>query len=479
MTAITSPRRAGIVLPLGGLLLGAVLGGSAAADPLDPFGTHSVLERGDSGHLDPLGRECRLRNAPLSLPAAVEFALCRSPATRAAWAAAHQQAAALGVAESAWLPTLTGTGSETWTNGDRVDPVLGPVVATEHTSDVAVNLSWTLFDFGARGGRIASARRLLDASAATANRATQQTVLGVVQSYYSVVAADASLIAAKTTEAASARSLDVARGRRDAGIATRADVLQAETAFDQAVLTRVQVESGTHTTRGALAVAIGLTADQALVLDPDPVPREVPALTGRMAELIAAAERQRPDLAAARAQRDAAEADVTVARAAGRPSITIGAGHDYAHIPGYPRQNYNTVGINLTVPLFSGFSTTYGVRQALAALEVREANAEQIRLAVSQDVWNAYYTLASANQQLQATAALTKAAAESEEVALGRYENGVGTILDVLTAQTASASARQQRVAAELGWQVARAELVLALGRLSGAEPLASGAASP
>jgi len=186
------------------------------------------------------------------------------------------------------------------------------------------------------------------------------------------------------------------------------------------------------------------------------------------------AVRQRPDLKAARAERDAALEDITVARAAGRPSISISAGHTTLNQTGTSTLNSGQIGINVTVPIFTGFSVAYGVRQAQAVLQQREANAEQIRLNVSLDVWNGYYSLDSANQQLGTTATLVKTATNNQEVALGRYQAGVGTIIDLLTAQTAAASARQVRITAELNWEVARAQLALALGRLSGAEPLTS-----
>lgn len=187
---------------------------------------------------------------------------------------------------------------------------------------------------------------------------------------------------------------------------------------------------------------------------------------------MAEAARQRPDLAAARAERDAAAANVTIARAAGRPSISIAAGRTTISQTGIPTQNYGQVGINITVPIFTGFAVGYGVRQAQAALESREVNVEQIRLNVTLDVWNAYYSLDSANQQLVITGTLTSTAQSNQDVAVGRYQSGVGTIIDLLTAQTAAATARQLRISAELNWEVARAQLALALGRLSGAEPL-------
>lgn len=450
---------------------------AVAASLADPFGTRDGIAPRSGGLEDPGSRECPAPASSLTLAAAIDLALCRNPATRAGWAGARQQAAGLGIAESAWLPSLTASGAENWTDNPRTS--LTPGDGLRRSADAALSLSWTLFDFGGRESRIASARHLLEAAAGSAGSVAQQTVLLTVQNFYGVVAAQAALAAAHSAEEAAQRSLDVARGRRDAGVATRADVLQAETAFGQALLTRVQADGALAAARGSLAVTLGAPADLPLHLESAPVPTDVPVLTRKVSDLMAEAARQRPDLAAAMAQRDAAAADVTSARATGRPSISVGASRNFVQTPGLPNDNYNAIGLNFTWPLFNGFNTTYRVRQAEAALAAREANADQVRLAVSLDVWNGYAGLESAGEQLKATQALLASAIENEQVALGRYQAGVGTIVDVLTAQSALAAARQQRISAERGWQVARAQLALALGRLTSAEPLANAGVEP
>ena len=455
-------------------------GGSAAAGTLlsDPLDTRAALSRGSYGFADPGARDCALPGGPLTLGEAVDLALCRNPATRGAWAAARQQAAALGIAEASRLPSVTATGSENWIRGPRLASTGVLLEPEQRTADAALELSLTLFDFGGRRARVASARALLDAASASASSVSQQVVLAAVEAYYGVVAADGAFGAAKSAEAAAAHSLEVARGRREAGVATRADVLQAETAFDQAVLTRVQAAGTLKGAHGGLAVTLGAAADRNFELAADPVPAEVPVLSAKIGDLMAEAARQRPDLAAAESARAAAEADVTVARATGRPTLSVGAARNFVQTPGSPNQNYNTLALSVTVPIFTGFDTTYRVRAAQATLAAREANAEQIRLQVSLDVWKAYAELDSASQQLKATSALLASARENEEVALGRYQAGVGTIVDVLTAQSAAAGARQQRIGAEQAWQVARAELALSIGRLTSAEPLATAGAA-
>ena len=470
---------------LGAVLVGAALNNAAAADPMsdffqpDAFHTGKALQKRTLDLNDPLGRDCPLPAAPLTLSAAVDLALCRNPATRSSWAAARQQAAALGGAESAWLPSVSATGSETRTYGTHVDVNGNTVSNSQDTRDAALTLSWTLYDFGGIHANVKANSLLLDAAADTLNSVSQQTVLNVVQSYYGVVAADAAVVAAKSAEAAYGRSVEIADALQKGGAASLSDVLQAQTAYDQAVLTRVQYEYAAASARGTLSVAVGSPADQPLKLDAQPVPASAPALTARMSDLMAEAKRQRPDLAAAFAQRDAAEANVTVARAVGRPTISIQANRSGSNTPGVTNQNYSQVGIYVTVPIFTGFKVDYGVRQAQAALESSEVNVDKIRLQVSSDVWNAYYSLNSANQQLTATATLVKTADQNQQVALGRYQAGVGTILDLLTAQAAAANAAQARISAELAWETARGQLALALGHLSRTEPLVSDPALP
>lgn len=446
----------------------------SAGTPFDPFRTDSALHRDTAGYNDPYGLDCAIPGGALTFPAAVNLALCRNPQTRGAWATAHSQAAALGGAESAWVPSLSVTGGESRYFGEHAD-LTGNIVDTpQDTRDVTATLAWTIYDFGNRSGRIKSARSLMDAAAATATSVAQQTVRAVALAYYGAVADDALLVAAKSTEEITGHSLDIARGLQQGGAGTRADVLQAETAHGQAVLARIQADATAKTARGTLAITLGLTADEGFRLEPEGIPSEIPAFTARMADLMAEAARQRPDLKAAQFQRDAAEANITVARATGRPSIAFGALHNFTSTTDVQNENYNQIGITIKWPLFTGFATSYSVRQAQAALQVQEANLEQVGLTVTQDVWSSYYNLDSANQQLAVTAALSKTADDNMEVALGRYQAGVGSIVDVLTAQSAAASSRQLRINAELGWKVARAALALALGRLTSAEPLSN-----
>jgi outer membrane protein len=262
-----------VIATLVSVAIGAPVGADPRSDTFQPdaFRTGAALRERTPGLSDPLGRECPLPANTLTLALAVDVALCRNPATRSAWASAHLEAAALGSAESAWLPTISATDSESRSYGKHVD-VTGEILSTpQNSNDAALTLAWTLYDFGGRSGRIRSARYLLDAAAEIASSTVQQTVFNVVQDFYGVVAGDAALEAAKTTEATAESVVEAARALHEGGAAALSDVLQAETAFDQAVLARVQAGQSIEGSRGALSVLIGVNADQPLKLDAQPV----------------------------------------------------------------------------------------------------------------------------------------------------------------------------------------------------------------
>ena len=256
-----------------------------------------------------------------------------------------------------------------------------------------------------------------------------------------------------------------AEGRYNVGIATPADRLQAQTALSQATLNRIRAEGEARNTLGTLANVLGFDAQQRINLaEYQGMPAET-VFQRDVDTMIDEARQRRPDLQAAEAQLKAAEANIDLARAQGRPTISVATGPIWQEVGGVV-SNGGNVGLTLNVPLFSGFATTYRVRSAVAQAEVKAAQRDRIRSQVALDVWKAYQSLTTATQSLKATADLVASAEHSERVALGRYKAGVGTVLDLLLAQSALASARLQRIQAALDWYVFRATLAQTMGAL-------------
>jgi outer membrane protein TolC len=304
---------------------------------------------------------------------------------------------------------------------------------------------------------------LLNAAAATQDATVQSLFLAALQTYYSAQATQAAVLSAAEAERAAREAFQAADARYNVGVATPADRLQAQTALSQATLNRIRAEGEARNALGALANALGFAAQQKIAL------AELPALPAELAfqkevdALIAEAQARRPDLKAAEAQLKAAEASVDIARAQGRPTVSLAAGPSWQNSAGVVTQG-GSIGLTLNVPIFTGFDTTYRVRSAAAQADVRAAQRDRIRNQIALDVWKSYQSLTTATQSLKTAADLVASAEQSERVALGRYKAGVGTVLDLLTAQSALASARLQRIQAQLDWNVYRATLAQSMG---------------
>jgi outer membrane protein TolC len=212
---------------------------------------------------------------------------------------------------------------------------------------------------------------------------------------------------------------------------------------------------------------MGLDADVAVAIVPPVSQTPDPQFERDVTRLIEEARRHRPDLAAAEAEIQAAQASVKAEKAAGLPSFSVGAGVNYNDTSVSDPFRSSAVTLNLSVPLFSGYGTTYRIRAAQAQVAARTAERDQLSQQIALDVWTAYQSLITDTHSVQSSADLVASASESARVALGRYKAGAGNILDVVTAQSALAAARRQQVQALYGWYIAKASLARAMGQLN------------
>lgn len=398
----------------------------------------------------------REQTAGLSVADAVDLALCVNPQTREVWANARYQAAQVGIARSALLPTLSANLS--------ANQYSGSAFKREQSANLA--LSWLVFDFGGRDATLESARQLFAAASASRDSTVQSVFQSTVQAYYQVHANEAALAAVRKSEQSYQESYKAAEARHQVGAATPADKLQAQTAYSQASLVRIQAEGALRAAQGGLAAIMGQDAHRPLSLAAAPTVTPGAEFEQDVEALIATARELRPDLFAAEAQVRAAEADVAAASAAGMPTLSLGLAAGKSRIDGSAWDNNSYLGLAVTIPIFTGFSTTYKIKAAEAQREAKAASRDSLRLQVALDVWNAYQSLVTANQSLRSSADLLASAEQSEQVAVGRYKGGVGSILDLLSAQSALAAARLQRVRALFNWNVSRTALAFAVGNL-------------
>ncbi|MGE5231157.1 MAG: TolC family protein [Deltaproteobacteria bacterium] len=400
----------------------------------------------------------------LTVADVVDLALRNNPATVQAWANARAAAAAYGAAKAPYFPEVNASGSVTRV---KTAAIGGRVAVSQTIYGPSATLSWLLLDFGGRGGAVEAARQALLSADWTHNAAIADVVLQAQVAFYDYVATGALLAAQEASVRDAEANLSAAEARRQVGAATIADVLQARTAVSQARLALNATQGDRQTARGALALALGVPANLPYDVDSVTAPVPVGAIADSVDALIARAVRDRPELAAARADAAAARARVRQLRGSRLPSLAATGDGGFTYIVNKPGGGGNyTVGLGLSIPLFNGFGREYSQQQAEFLADAARAREHGLEQQVTYQVFSAYYALQTATRRVRTADDLMTSAGQSAEVALARYKAGVGTVLDLLAAQSALADARAQVVQARLAWQTSLAQLAHDAGAL-------------
>ncbi len=380
----------------------------------------------------------------------VTVGLANNPQTRAAWNAARAASAAVSIAKGDYLPAVN---LLLPANASKLAFAGGKFIIQQKTLTPQASLSWLLYDFGGREADIQSAKRALEAANWNENAVFQGVILQVESAYFRYLSAKAVVQAQEANRQGAQANYEAANIRHQAGLATIADVLQAKTALSTIDLNLVTTRGLIDTLHGSLANAMGLSATT-----PFDVAVEIPAIlplaeVAKQVDLcIKEAEARRPDLAAARALALQADAGVRKARSTFFPSFSLTGGLGRTFYEGLPTSNpYYTLSVNVNLAFLFGLQQ-YGVLEAKAQAEAARDQAAALGRGIELQVWTDYYGLKTAEQRIANSQDLLESAQASYDVALGRYKSGVGSILDLLTAQDTLENARVQNVLAKADW---------------------------
>ena len=408
-----------------------------------------------------------------SLGDLVDFAERNNPETRVAWEGAKSKAAALHIAQSELYPVLAAVALS---QVERVEVLFGNSFFRQTVAAFGpgLQLDYTMFDFGARSGRIASARADLAAANFAFNDTHRRIIFQVADTYYrllnavgQVAAGEASLENAKTVQ-------DAAENRLQNGLATLPDVLEARSATAQAEYDLQSARGFEEIARGDLATTLGVSPTARIQVQPlDELP--APELhDDTVEELLNRALEQRPDLQQQIAQVDATEGKVREARAAYYPSVKFEASAYGQPQYGWQQQLPPTGTTTLTGALAIRLDWTIidgGARRnnLLSAEAIRGEALAQVEATsdqVADEVWRSYSNVKTSLRQREAATALLQAARQSYIAAVEAYGYGVRSLLDVTAAQRALAQARSADVSARTAVLDTLADLAFRTGDL-------------
>ena len=388
-----------------------------------------------------------------SLAELINLAETHNPATRVSWEHARARAAALGVAKSELYPTLAAAAlSQT----NRSEAFFGGQFYKQVRQDfqLALELNYTLFDFGARSGRIHAATAEVLATNFAFNDTHRHVIYQVQTAYYRLLSSMGQEDAARASLANAQTVQQAAEERLAHGLATLPDVLEARSATAQADYELQAVVGAEDIARGDLATAIGAPATTAIRVQPlDQVPTHE-SIGDTVEQAIDRALGQRPDLMQQVAEIRSANARVQEARAAYYPTLSLNLrpalpsqyGLQQPAAWAHTTDLSGGLTFNLEWTVFDGGARKNRMAQAEAEVHGAEAQANIKHNQIADEVWTAYSNLNTAFRQRQAAIALLEAASQSYSAALESYNYGVRNLLDVTAAQRTLAQARSSDV---------------------------------
>jgi outer membrane protein len=329
--------------------------------------------------------------------------------------------------------------------------------------DARVLLRQTIFDLsairnyqaGSAGVRVAELQEGL---------AREQIASGTGLIYLEALRADRSVFDAQANVDLAQALLKQAQDQRNAGVATGVDVTRAETRLAERQFSLAQAQTALEQARLNLQRVVGLPLGGSLTLtdqlrfieEPLPAVETAVAQAGQNRREVQVAEEQNR---VSKLERQAASAEYL-------PSVEFISDYGVSGItPAQSDLPTRSVAIQVNVPIFNGGLTRGRVTEAASRQRQADLQLANIRGQVEEDVRLALVTLRTAAAQVRAADESVRLAERELEMARDRFKAGVADNLEVVTAQTSLADAREDQVTALAQHNAARLNLAAALGR--------------
>lgn len=411
---------------------------------------------------------------PVTLAEAIRLAQANSPQTIAARNTVKSSEVAVRSAYGAFLPSLsasfgasrqfTGTASLTRVNdaGERVT-IAGDVW---HYSN-SLGLSTQLFN-AANFPNLSAAKAQVTASEAAVVTQSFSVALSVEQQFYAALSALESEDAARTQLEGAQQQLDAARRRVNAGAATASDSLTAKVQVANAQLSLRSAQNQRRDANAALTRLVGSSIPLSAALN-DPAVTERDTVEVDSAAVVARAEAA-PNIVQLTAQLKVADERRRAAKASYIPTISAnysrgGSGAGVYGLGSDPFIYTGQLNFSLSIPIFNGFAREGQVANANINKANAEASLRDARLAAKQLSVQYIDALRLGQEQILVQTASIAAATENLRVVQQRYNLGLSTIVDLLTAQTTLNQAQSNLIAARNTVRLATAQIEALIGQ--------------
>ncbi len=399
----------------------------------------------------------------LDLSQVIDLGLCRNPTTTASYFAVQSARFAKNAGYANYLPSVNASASASlpYRNKEWGDWSYG----------ASLSASYLLFDFGKRLADLNSATATWRAAGFDYDENVQNYIYGIIGAYYNLLNADADVKSANSLRTVAQTARDTATKKFKAGSVAKADVLKADTTLASRNLDLERAKNNREIAKGTLLSKLSFPANQDIDIADLPIDFGNVSELDTIDELISRAQKSRPDLLRATANKDAAWHRRNASFLKNLPSISASGSVSWNDTPS---ESFNSgsdkisgsIGVRASMPIFAGFANMYGVRQAQANYDAAIEQERAANDSATLDIFTAYQNYKTAQTVLKQTETLLASATESERVTAGMYRVGRATMLDWQTAQSELVDAQKQNNAAKYDLFIKRAAVALAIGEI-------------
>jgi outer membrane protein len=396
--------------------------------------------------------------AAISLDQAQQVALRNHPRIASAQATAQAGRSVIKEVHAAYFPTVaanvTGVGAE---HGSVVSAGALTTSSLFSRGAAGFQANQLVTDFG-RTASLAESAKLRSASQdqnVTYTRA--QVIIDVRDAYFAALGAESVLQVARATLDLRRLSLRQMNALAESALRSTVDVSFAQVNVSQAELDLFRAESAAQASHARLSAAMGIEGDQPFSLTDEPLPAPLnPDAAGLMAQAV----RDRPDLAALRINRQALDRFAEAEKELRNPTVSaIVAAGVAPERDDRLQETYSAAGININIPVLNGGLYRARHEEAEAHATAAGKDVQALSVQIARDVRVAWLAANDAFQRIGVTARLVAEAAESLRLAQARYDNALGSIVELNQAQLNQTSAQLEAASAKYEYLSRRAEL--------------------
>jgi len=251
--------------------------------------------------------------------------------------------------------------------------------------------------------------------------------------------------------------------RFEGGWENKGSLLLSKASLSQAELDHLQAQHALQVAQQQLANVLGESRTDDIRITGG-IPLAQPDTAFDLRQLA----EQTPNHRQAIGQEQAASAGVTLSRSQLYPSLNLTGTASRVGDSWFPDRDSHSMGVSLSIPLYSGGRDYYGTKSAVSNLSAASYNRERVDQQLLAQLRQAYTTYVEAVQQLNVNLAFVEAATARAEIARNKYNNGLLSFEDwdiiendLIVRQTALVLSQRNRVTTEAAWEQAQGKGVI------------------